>query len=82
MISFLVHGLGASILNQLARGTHLAGFQEVKANVGVPGYRIQAVLAEVLVDIFRCRLGQEAVYALPNKKRGEATVSQRKNGNC
>lgn len=51
--------------------THLAGLQEVKANVGVTGYRVQAVLAEVLVDVFWCRLGQEAVYTLPKRKRKE-----------
>lgn len=50
-------------------GTHLAGFHEVKANIGVPGYWIQTVLTEVLVDIFWCRLGQETVYTLPNGKR-------------
>lgn len=59
--------------------THLAGFQEVKANIGVPGYWIQAVLTEVLVDIFWCRLGQETVYTLPNGKRSEKTVSEKNN---
>lgn len=61
-------------------GTHLAGFQEVKANIGVPGYWIQTVLTEVLVDIFWCRLRQETVYTLPNGKRSEETsVSEKKN---
>lgn len=58
--------------------THLAGFQEVKANVGVPGYGIQAVLTEVLVDVFWCRLGQEAVYTLPNRKRREEEKNSEK----
>lgn len=58
--------------------THLAGFQEVKANVGVTGHRVQAILAEVLVDVFWCRLGQEAVYTLPKRKRRKETVSEEK----
>lgn len=61
----------------LTTWTHLAGFQEVKADVGVTGYRVQAVLAEVLVDIFWGCLGQETIYTLPKKKR--KTV--RKTGN-
>lgn len=59
--------------------THLAGFQEVKANVGVTGHGVQAVLAEVLVDVFWCRLGQEAVYTLPKRKRSS---KKKKKHNC
>lgn len=42
----------------MAPQTHLAGFEEVKANVGVTCGRIHAVLAEVLTDVFWCGLGQ------------------------
>lgn len=54
--------------------THLAGFQEVKANVGVTGHGVYAVLAEVLVDVFWCRLGQEAVYTFPKRKTSKETA--------
>ena len=52
--------------------SHLAGFEEVKANVGVTCGRIQAVLTEVLTDILWCGLGQKAVYTLPEAKKRKA----------
>lgn len=45
--------------------SHLAGLKEVKAYVGVARGRIHAVLIEVLADVFRCGLGQQAVDTLP-----------------
>lgn len=47
------------------RRAHLAGFEEVKANVGVARGGIHAVVAEVLADVFRRGLGQQPVNALP-----------------
>lgn len=49
--------------------THLAGFEEVKADVGVTCCWIHAVMAEVLTDVFWCGLRKKAVYALPKKNK-------------
>lgn len=38
--------------------SHLAGLEEVKANVGVACGRIDAVVTEVLTDVFWCGLWQ------------------------
>lgn len=57
--------------------THLAGFQEVNDNVWVTCGGIQAVMTEVLVDVFRCRLGQETVYTLPKTKSRKLNVFAR-----
>ena len=49
--------------------THLTRLEEVKANVGVTGGRINTVLTEVLTDVFRCGLRQKSVYAFPKAQR-------------
>lgn len=56
-------------MNSTEKKTHLAGFEEVKADVGITRGGIHAVLTEVLVDVFRRGLGQETIYALPKGKR-------------
>ena len=45
--------------------SHLAGLEEVKADVGVPCGRIHTVVIEVLADVFWSGLGQETVNTLP-----------------
>lgn len=47
--------------------THLAGLEEVKANVGVTCGRIHTVLTEVFTDVFWGGLRQQTVYTLPKK---------------
>lgn len=49
--------------------THLAGLEEVKANVGVTRGGIHTVLTEVFADIFWSGLGQQTVNAFPKPEK-------------
>lgn len=51
------------------RRAHLAGFEEVQANVGVACGGIKAELAEVLADVFRRGLRQQTVNTLPETEQ-------------
>ena len=46
------------ISRSMGSHSHLAGLEEVKANVWVTCGRIHTVMTEVLTDIFWCSLGQ------------------------
>lgn len=59
------------------RRAHLAGFEEVQANVGVAGGGVQAELAEVLADVFRRGLRQQTVNALPETEQRPLNNSAR-----
>lgn len=55
---------GLRILN-LQAGSYLAWPEEVDVDIGIPGHRVDAILAEVFAHVLRGGLRQQPINAFP-----------------